>query len=240
MGIITQTYTPLTNTCSKCGKSINPGDAFCSSCGQPVNAGKPETPRTEKFCFECGAVINAKAEICPKCGVRQPVFATQPVPQPDKKNKLVAAILAIFLGSLGIHRFYLGQIRQGILFIVCLVVLGTVGAWAIVPIVAFIEGIVLLTMGEQTFDAKYNRTGGAAPLHRYDRNTTGLRIFIGIILSALILVLLWVWISPLFVGTSTPPTADVSKGDQAKPTVESRPLADSNRPGKSNAITTAE
>ncbi|WP_157288355.1 hypothetical protein [Uliginosibacterium gangwonense] len=26
----------------------------------------------EKFCQECGAVIKAKAEICPKCGVRQP------------------------------------------------------------------------------------------------------------------------------------------------------------------------
>lgn len=26
----------------------------------------------EKFCHECGEPINAKAEICPKCGVRQP------------------------------------------------------------------------------------------------------------------------------------------------------------------------
>lgn len=26
----------------------------------------------EKFCQECGAIIKAKAEICPKCGVRQP------------------------------------------------------------------------------------------------------------------------------------------------------------------------
>ena len=26
----------------------------------------------EKFCHECGETINAKAEICPKCGVRQP------------------------------------------------------------------------------------------------------------------------------------------------------------------------
>ncbi|MDR2637478.1 MAG: zinc-ribbon domain-containing protein, partial [Zoogloeaceae bacterium] len=25
----------------------------------------------EKFCSECGAIIKAKAEICPKCGVRQ-------------------------------------------------------------------------------------------------------------------------------------------------------------------------
>ena len=25
----------------------------------------------EKFCQECGEIINVKAEICPKCGVRQ-------------------------------------------------------------------------------------------------------------------------------------------------------------------------
>lgn len=30
----------------------------------------------EKFCSECGEIINIKAEICPKCGVRQ-------APQPD-------------------------------------------------------------------------------------------------------------------------------------------------------------
>lgn len=32
----------------------------------------------EKFCQECGEVIRAKAEICPKCGVRQPALPFQP------------------------------------------------------------------------------------------------------------------------------------------------------------------
>ena len=31
----------------------------------------------EKFCGDCGAIIKAKAEVCPKCGVRQ-----LPVPNP--------------------------------------------------------------------------------------------------------------------------------------------------------------
>jgi NMD protein affecting ribosome stability and mRNA decay len=26
----------------------------------------------EKYCHECGSVIRLKAEICPKCGIRQP------------------------------------------------------------------------------------------------------------------------------------------------------------------------
>jgi predicted RNA-binding Zn-ribbon protein involved in translation (DUF1610 family) len=31
----------------------------------------------EKFCHECGEVIRAKAEICPRCGVRQTGVAVQ-------------------------------------------------------------------------------------------------------------------------------------------------------------------
>lgn len=31
----------------------------------------------EKYCQECGAVIKAKAEICPKCGVRQAILPGQ-------------------------------------------------------------------------------------------------------------------------------------------------------------------
>lgn len=35
----------------------------------------------EKFCHECGEVIRLKAEICPKCGVRQPpVAGAEPPP----------------------------------------------------------------------------------------------------------------------------------------------------------------
>ncbi len=34
----------------------------------------------EKFCHECGQLINAKAEICPKCGVRQPGVQVESVP----------------------------------------------------------------------------------------------------------------------------------------------------------------
>ena len=58
----------------------------------------------EKFCSECGATIKAKAEICPKCGVRQmplpnPLTATAP----NGKSKIAAALLAFFLGSSTYH-----------------------------------------------------------------------------------------------------------------------------------------
>jgi TM2 domain-containing membrane protein YozV/ribosomal protein L40E len=103
----------------------------------------------EKFCFECGAVIRAKAEICPKCGVRQ-----MPAPQsfsgvsPNGKSKLAAALFAIFLGGLGIHKFYLGRIGQGILYLIFF--------WTFIPaLIGLIEGILYLVMSQEEFDRKY-------------------------------------------------------------------------------------
>lgn len=105
----------------------------------------------EKFCNECGEAINQKAEICPKCGVRQ--FATPNVlnSAPNGKNKIAAALLAFFLGGFGIHKFYLGQVGLGILYLLF--------CWTFIPaIIAFIEFILLLTMSDETFNMKYGRT----------------------------------------------------------------------------------
>jgi TM2 domain-containing membrane protein YozV len=96
----------------------------------------------EKYCSDCGSVISGRAEICPRCGVRQtPSFG-------QGRNRVVAALLAIFLGGFGIHKFYLGRIGQGIL---CLIF-----CWTFIPgLVGFIEGIIYLAMNDFTFNKKY-------------------------------------------------------------------------------------
>ena len=109
-----------------------------------------EKQTDEKFCFECGAVIKQKAEICPKCGVRQLQAPANSVPllAPNGKSKLAAGLLGIFVGGLGIHKFYLGRIGWGIIYLLF--------CWTFIPaIVGFIEGIVYLTMRDQAFIAKY-------------------------------------------------------------------------------------
>ena len=51
----------------------------------------------EKYCAECGSIIKAKAEICPKCGVRQASsFANLAAVAPNGKSKLAAALFALF------------------------------------------------------------------------------------------------------------------------------------------------
>jgi TM2 domain-containing membrane protein YozV len=65
------------------------------------------------------------------------------------KSKVVAGILAILLGGLGVHHFYLGSTMAGVicLLLSCLCVGGLLG---------LVEGIMLLTMSDADFDAKYN------------------------------------------------------------------------------------
>ena len=117
-------------------------------------------PQT-KFCTACGNQIHLMAEICPVCGVRQMMAPQQPyayVPMIPTKDKTLAAILAIFLGWAGIHKFYLGKVGQGILYALFF--------WTGLPFIAgVIEGIIYLTQSEQSFQASYGapyRTGGFA------------------------------------------------------------------------------
>ena len=66
---------------------------------------------------------------CPKCGAEiteaYVCGATQPV---SPKSRLVAAILAWYLGVFGVHRFYAGRIVSGIFMILTF---GGLGIWAL-------------------------------------------------------------------------------------------------------------
>jgi TM2 domain-containing membrane protein YozV len=64
----------------------------------------------EKFCSSCGAIVKIAAEICPKCGVRQRTENTEKI-----NEWVIVFLLSIFLGFLGIDRFYVGKIKSGII-----------------------------------------------------------------------------------------------------------------------------
>lgn len=82
---------------------------------------------------------------------------------PFGKSRGVAALLAIFLGSLGIHYFYLGKTTPGIVFLLCtLCTCGTLGL--ITSIVALIQGILMLCMTNQDFTRKYVSTPSSFPI----------------------------------------------------------------------------
>lgn len=64
------------------------------------------------------------------------------------KSRLVALLLCFFLGTFGIHRFYVGKIGTGILMIITL---GGFGLWVIVDLVVIAIGAFTDADGRAVF-----------------------------------------------------------------------------------------
>jgi TM2 domain-containing membrane protein YozV len=56
----------------------------------------------------------------------------------SEKNILVAVLLCLFLGLLGVHRFYLGKIKTGLLM---LFTFGGIGIWTTIDFVFLFAGL---------------------------------------------------------------------------------------------------
>ncbi|HZV57821.1 MAG TPA: TM2 domain-containing protein [Sphingobium sp.] len=73
---------------------------------------------------------------------------TPTAPARPVKSRSAVILLALFLGGLGFHKFYLGRVGWGVLYLIF--------CWTFIPgIVAFIEAIAYAVMGEESFHAKY-------------------------------------------------------------------------------------
>ncbi|HIZ85341.1 MAG TPA: TM2 domain-containing protein [Candidatus Coprenecus stercoravium] len=132
--------------CRECGQQISDSASVCPHCGATVVK--------EVFCSNCGAKMPQDMKYCPQCGCPNPAS-----PEKYPKEKLVSGLLAIFLGGLGIHYFYLGKSTAGLITI--LLTLCTCGIW---PFVMLIQGIIMLTMDEGDFNEKYYYTEKKFPL----------------------------------------------------------------------------
>jgi len=90
-----------------------------------------------KFCQECGEVININAEICPKCGVRQPASPASEEQKQAQNKWLTTLLLCWFLGVFGVHRFYTGHTGIGI---IQLLTAGGCGIWTLVDLIIIAVG----------------------------------------------------------------------------------------------------
>ena len=127
-----------------------------------------ETSET-KICPFCGERIAVSAQKCRFCGewltnsqyqqyqqYQQPYVSPRPQVV-SGKSKGVAALLAIFMGGMGISEFYLGRPLVG----VCFLVIWWLFCWTLVipiilSIIQFIMGINYLCMSDEAFAQKYN------------------------------------------------------------------------------------
>lgn len=104
--------------CKNCSKELLNGETFCSQCGAPAGEGI-------NYCSNCGTYTPQSSYFCPRCGdpvngeKTTDVQSTYIPPAPPKpiaqepKSRLAVGIVALILGSLGIHNFYLGYKGRG-------------------------------------------------------------------------------------------------------------------------------
>ena len=76
----------------------------------------------------------------------------------DSNKKIVAGVIAIFLGGLGIHKFVLGYTKEGLIILTITIILGVltcgVAGW-LMSVLGLIEGIVYLTKTDEEFYNTY-------------------------------------------------------------------------------------
>jgi TM2 domain-containing membrane protein YozV len=108
-------------------------------------------------CCECSQKISDRAVACPGCGApvsNSPGHAPAPIVVTAPKSRSMAVLLAMLLGGIGIHKFYLNEPGLGVLYLVF--------CWTFIPAVAgLIEGLVFLFMSDSDFQRAY---GGLRPL----------------------------------------------------------------------------
>jgi TM2 domain-containing membrane protein YozV len=90
----------------------------------------------------------AAPSTAPQIVIQNTVNSNSGVRPMTTRSKGLAAVLAIFLGGLGIHKFYLGRGGMGVLYLLF--------CWTLIPVVlGLIDGIVLLAMDPRNFQFKY-------------------------------------------------------------------------------------
>jgi TM2 domain-containing membrane protein YozV len=121
--------------CAQCGAPLDENLAACKYCGEPSQI-QPQQQQYQAQQVYQQPPINQQFQ--------QPVYESYV----NTKSKTTAGILGILLGGLGVHKFYLGRIGTGILYILF--------CWTYIPsIIGLIEGITYLTSSEEKFYNKY-------------------------------------------------------------------------------------
>jgi TM2 domain-containing membrane protein YozV len=148
--------------CTNCGSHVEPGVFACLSCGF-----KPDAHAA--YCRSCGVALRAGQVVCVRCGAGVPttVGATAAGLGSSGKNRIAAALLAFFLGGLGVHKFYLGRNGAGVAMLAITIGGTCLGMFLIVPflgplvigVIAFVEFIIYLTKSDAEFEEIYVRQG---------------------------------------------------------------------------------
>ena len=121
---------------------------YCPNCGE-------EIANTTEFCTRCGTKVTQNRDVSDP-EVIVPVQSSEQDPtvssttHHEPKYRIVAALLALFFGTFGVHKFYMNKTKSGILHIVFL--------WTGAPtVIGLIEAILYLTDDKEMFHQRMQK-----------------------------------------------------------------------------------
>lgn len=141
----------MSNICPQCGAGLDPMATECMYCGVKITPAYPQQPMYQQ------------QPMYPQQSYAQPVIIQQVYQQPmypngvvppytrtginpswPIKSKVVAGLLALFLGGIGVHKFYLGNVGTGIIYLLL--------CWTGIPaVIAFFEAIGYFCSNDMNF-----------------------------------------------------------------------------------------
>ena len=132
-------------------------------------------------CPECGKQYSTQEKVnlvkCPYCGAENNVSYADQQPQyqqaasttdvfgsgPSGKSRGVAGLLALLLGTVGLHYFYMGKTQAGVIFLVItLLSCGILGM--VTGIVSIIQGVLFFTSSQEEFERRWVNSPSSLPL----------------------------------------------------------------------------
>lgn len=123
--------------CPNCGAQVPQDEPHCRKCGSVIEHTPPPPPVQP---MGGPGPVNVVIQVGPQTGAQG--AAPQTI-GPPTKSKLVAGILGIVLGFLGVHRFYLESVGIGLLLLFITVFTCGYGMLITLPW-GVIEGILIL------------------------------------------------------------------------------------------------
>lgn len=126
-----------TMECPICAERISSRAKKCRHCGETLDPAMRKAEEALRASERSSGNVYMNAAV-----------AAQPAYQLPPKSRMVAVLLAFFLGGFGAHKFYLNRPGQGLIYLIFF--------WTFIPaFIAFFEAIVYALSNDQAFHLKY-------------------------------------------------------------------------------------
>lgn len=138
-------------------------------------------------CPECGKQYSTQEKVnrvkCPYCGAETNVSYSEEQPSqwqqmgrqaysaaddvfssgPSGRSRGIAGLLALLVGAIGVHYFYIGKTNAGVIFLLATIL--TCGALGVITqIIAIIQGILFFTTSQEEFETRWVNSPSSMPL----------------------------------------------------------------------------